>query len=596
MKTSWLAILASVSVGQQSVAGQCFTGTLNVAGSVVFNPVYTEYAARYKKKCPTATIVSNASGTTFGGRAVCAQPGYAPADVGVMTRDWRSTEAVTADGSKYQCVAPGDKSRTVAQVSTAIDGITIVVSQSGKTWTDCLSKLPGGLDSPTLRWIFSSSTTIPQPPNSDGNPLTNLWSEINPNCPATPIKISGPNQTFGTYDFFREVIFTQPGETFRSTYTTFGVDSPEQLAYLQSTDYSIGYTGYAFYKKNNATLQAIKVDGVEPTDNTLSTDQYFPLGRRVQSNVLLTTPDVLEKVKCFFSYVFTTEGAKVITDVGFLALPQEEWANQLNKIPGTCPGFGPPTPAPVTAPAPAPTQPPTCFSGFNTVELKGYGDIKMAELKIGDYVKVGNGKYTQVYGFGHYDIDRVETFVKLHFNVIDPLEISANHLVFVLKNGINTPVRAAEVMIGDSLSGKIVTSIDTVTRRGLYAPLTLSGDIIVSGILASNYVDVLDRKLAFNQHVLGHTIMAPKRLYCQYFMDKCKNETYIDGYGFWAYMIIHCAGFMEKHLGWFLTVIVAVLSPPFVTFIYMMESLNGFGTLGSIGSILVMVNVSRRMK
>merc|ERR1712048_74772 len=49
-----------------------------------------------------------------------------------------------------------------------------------------------------------------------------------------------------------------------------------------------------------------------------------------------------------------------------------------------------------------------------------------------------------------------------------------------------------------------------VLRRGAYAPVTESGDLVVGGVLASCYTSMLDSSL-FDRHAAFHAFMAPFR-------------------------------------------------------------------------------------
>jgi len=147
-----------------------------------------------------------------------------------------------------------------------------------------------------------------------------------------------------------------------------------------------------------------------------------------------------------------------------------------------------------------------CFSGQDTVQVKVGAATerrrRMDKLHIGDSGLTSQG-YSKVYSFGHKDTSTSENYLQMHSQSttatkIDslPLEISADHLIYIAEEGENTIalVPARKVKIGDLLIGadgkpsKIVVSIEIVTRRGLYSPLTATGDIVVNDILASNYV------------------------------------------------------------------------------------------------------------
>jgi hypothetical protein len=52
-----------------------------------------------------------------------------------------------------------------------------------------------------------------------------------------------------------------------------------------------------------------------------------------------------------------------------------------------------------------------------------------------------------------------------------PLEISPEHLIMLDRDNKRYLIRASDIRVGDIISGKIVTHIDTVIRVGVYSPL-----------------------------------------------------------------------------------------------------------------------------
>jgi hypothetical protein len=178
------------------------------------------------------------------------------------------------------------------------------------------------------------------------------------------------------------------------------------------------------------------------------------------------------------------------------------------------------------------TQPPRsggCFSAHNKVEVLGKGMIDMKSLNIGDFARVKNGEFSQVYSFGHLDQHMLAEFLQISFtndsNI--PLEITADHMVFLSSGEV---VRASQIQVGDILSGKrsAVQQIQIAQRRGVYAPVTYSGDIVVSGVVASSYVAVLDGVPSHILNTVSHAIMGLHRLACTLDFDLCRHETYND--------------------------------------------------------------------
>lgn len=201
--------------------------------------------------------------------------------------------------------------------------------------------------------------------------------------------------------------------------------------------------------------------------------------------------------------------------------------------------------------APTPPTEPSCFSGWNTVEVKDMGHIQIAHLKIGDHVRTSDGQFTQVYGFGHMDPAKEAVFLQIFFDGYIGkrehymnassfvLEISPRHLLMMDISNQKYPIRASEVIVGDKLSGLTVNKISPIRLRGVYAPLTFSGDLVVSGVHVSNYVNVLEYNAWIqNQHALGHALFFPQRMFCNNLIEICKKEKCINGYGYTAYVVV----------------------------------------------------------
>jgi hypothetical protein len=172
-----------------------------------------------------------------------------------------------------------------------------------------------------------------------------------------------------------------------------------------------------------------------------------------------------------------------------------------------------------------------CFSAHATVNVLGQGNATpMHQLKIGDMVLTSKGHYSKVYSFGHKDSFGKTEYLQILSTTMEknhPLEITADHLLYA--NG--QLVMAGDVKVGDFLvtpsgTDSVVVSIHKIESQGMYTPLTATGDIVVNGVLASNYADVGNKK--FNvalMHFLQHGSLAPYHLYCG-LVGGCEDETY----------------------------------------------------------------------
>ena len=194
---------------------------------------------------------------------------------------------------------------------------------------------------------------------------------------------------------------------------------------------------------------------------------------------------------------------------------------------------------PTLAPSAAPTRKSSfCVSANSIVQVQDAdsGTIiptRIADVSMGDNVLVGNGQYEEVYGFAHHHedlpTDYLQVFAKSQKKSNDkPLEITADHMVMT-KDGEAIPAgtlnTGSELVLQDGTTA-VVTKIRAVTRRGLYGPLTPSGQIVVDGILISTFVALqpdtgylringFTTPMAFQW--MGKTFEAPHRLYSHYF-------------------------------------------------------------------------------
>ena len=127
--------------------------------------------------------------------------------------------------------------------------------------------------------------------------------------------------------------------------------------------------------------------------------------------------------------------------------------------------------------------------GFIAMELcADYPDVR--DLRLGDAVLDGTGGASPVYFFSHADAAVAARFVRLELAASgDVLTLSPDHYVPV--DGV--PTYAKDVRVGDAVArwtgagfeADVVAGATNVVAEGLYNPYTLSGTIVVDGVLAS---------------------------------------------------------------------------------------------------------------
>mmetsp|Transcript_10803 Transcript_10803/g.16591 ORF Transcript_10803/g.16591 Transcript_10803/m.16591 type:complete len:511 (+) Transcript_10803:224-1756(+) len=179
-----------------------------------------------------------------------------------------------------------------------------------------------------------------------------------------------------------------------------------------------------------------------------------------------------------------------------------------------------------------------CFSGATVVNtMTETGNTKWVPLEqtnIGDVIEVSSGKFEPIYAFGHYQPNVEGSFVKLGLEHQTELEISKDHLIWTPTNGA---VAAGELKVGQSVvlteGTTTITSIDIVTSKGIYAPFTPSGSLIVNhGLMVSSYISMSShltwvRFFVPNRwhHTMAHVMTLPHRFACLYH-GKCTSPSY----------------------------------------------------------------------
>jgi hypothetical protein len=212
-----------------------------------------------------------------------------------------------------------------------------------------------------------------------------------------------------------------------------------------------------------------------------------------------------------------------------------------SRAPSVLPTRSPPdSRAPTAAPVPGPF----CFPGSALVQVEGKGAVPVSEVRLGEKVLTENGLSEEIYSFGHYDPHSKHSFVELLTKSKKSLTLSASHMVMIVNQGA---VPASLVKVGDALlhvTGTFdpVISISAVTHKGMFAPFTASGKLVVNGFVVSNYVALQESSFLviggyetpFTHQWLAHAFNAPHRFFCGY-ISTCLDETYTkEGLSVWV--------------------------------------------------------------
>jgi hypothetical protein len=152
-----------------------------------------------------------------------------------------------------------------------------------------------------------------------------------------------------------------------------------------------------------------------------------------------------------------------------------------------------------------------CFPASSTVSVEDGRTIRMDELAVGDSVHVGSGRYSHVFMFTHKLANPVHSFFRVTTASGHSIVATSGHYLYV-----NGQVRAARTaLVGDKMrlgtggETEVVRVERRVVARGLFSPMTVSGEIVVDGLAASTYTTAVEP-------ALSHVLLAPARAIFQW--------------------------------------------------------------------------------
>lgn len=192
----------------------------------------------------------------------------------------------------------------------ANDGLTVVVSKDND-WVEDIT-----IEDLKKMWI------------EDGT--TKKWSDINPDWPAEEIVFYSPGTDSGTYDYFDEVVLDEADLVKAATLSE---DDNVLVQGVQADKNAIGFFGYAYYLANQDTLKALKIEGVEPTNETIESGEYSPLSRPLFTYV--SNKALAENAALYDFMQYSLENAgDMAEEVGYVRLPDADYDKGLSTLEG----------------------------------------------------------------------------------------------------------------------------------------------------------------------------------------------------------------------------------------------------------------------
>lgn len=204
------------------------------------------------------------------------------ADFGMLARDIKDKE-VEQLGENY------------SEYIVARDALTVSVNASNP-----ICGVIDDMDTELIRQIFAGEIAT--------------WDQVDATLPAETINVYIRDLSGGAYEVFQKAVM---GDSEVTASATQSASMTELATNIANDPWAIGYAGYGAYTKANKdgqVLFAMKVNGIEATEENIISGEY-----KVQRPVMFVTGDeVSASEQAFIDYVFSETGYDVIVANGYI--------------------------------------------------------------------------------------------------------------------------------------------------------------------------------------------------------------------------------------------------------------------------------------
>ena len=259
------------------------SGEVVVDGSSTVAPVTQAVAEEFAKENSEVNVSVGISGTGGGFKKFV----KGEIDISDASRPIKPEEAEEAkkNGIEY------------LELKVGLDGLTVVTNKEN-TWAKDVSV-------EDLKKIWTDGSTV------------KTWKDVNPAWPAEPIKLYGPDQDSGTYDYFIEEIIGKEGKI-RKDYSPSSDDHP-LVQGVEGDKGSLGFFGYAYYLEQKDKMNALAINGIVPSDETVKNGTYTPLSRPLYIYVNKKAFAEKPQVKAFVQF-YIKNASELLKSVGYISL------------------------------------------------------------------------------------------------------------------------------------------------------------------------------------------------------------------------------------------------------------------------------------
>ncbi|MFZ2851601.1 MAG: PstS family phosphate ABC transporter substrate-binding protein [Leptotrichiaceae bacterium] len=285
-----LASLSLLLVGcGGSKQGTGLKGEVLIDGSSTVAPISQAVAEEFSKENSDVNVSVGISGTGGGFKKFVT----GEIDIVDASRAMKPEELSTAQKNGIEFI----------ELKIGLDGLTVVANPEN-TWAQ-------NLTTEDLKKIWADGSTV------------KTWKDVNPAWPAEPIKLYGPDQDSGTYDYFIEEILGKDGKI-RKDYSP-SSDDNQLVQGVEGDKGALGYFGYAYYLEQKDKLKALSINGISPSDETVKNGTYKPLSRPLYIYINKKSFTEKAQVKSFVQF-YIKNAAELVKSSGYV--PLDDYAAQ----------------------------------------------------------------------------------------------------------------------------------------------------------------------------------------------------------------------------------------------------------------------------
>jgi len=322
-----LCVAGSVAVAQSA------RDFINVVGSSTVYPFTTTVAEQLGRQGRFKTPKVESTGTGGGIKLFCNGIGVQHPDVVNASRRMNASEFASCSKNGVT---------EIMELKIGFDGLTLSASKRG-------TEFP--LTRKQVYLALAKQVPDPAKPATLINNPYRTWRDIDPSLPAVKIEVLGPPPTSGTRDSFHE-LYMEPGcrgypwiDALRATdekrfqrlchtiredgaFVEAGENDNLIVQKLQANPNAVGIFGFSFLEENLDNLRGVRIEGVEPTFETISSGKFAaarPLYIYIKKAHIGVIPGLKEFADEYVSDKALGEEG-YLSERGLVALPKAELA------------------------------------------------------------------------------------------------------------------------------------------------------------------------------------------------------------------------------------------------------------------------------